>query len=85
MRGAPCRLQVRLAADAASVPAARRFVADDLTAWGEGGLVDAAELVARATAHRTAVRIAIPRRGGRAEARSGRPMIIIGNTFHTRW
>jgi anti-sigma regulatory factor (Ser/Thr protein kinase) len=46
MQGAPSRLQVRLAADAASVPAARRFVADGLTAWGEGGLVDAAELVA---------------------------------------
>nr|WP_300047239.1 ATP-binding protein [uncultured Nocardioides sp.] len=46
MQDAPSRLQVRLAADAASVPAARRFVADGLTAWGEGGLVDAAELVA---------------------------------------
>jgi anti-sigma regulatory factor (Ser/Thr protein kinase) len=46
MQGAPSRLQVRLAADAASVPAARRFVADGLTAWGDGGLVDAAELVA---------------------------------------
>ncbi len=46
MQGAPSRLQVRLAADAASVPAARRFVADGLNAWGEGGLVDAAELVA---------------------------------------
>ena len=37
---------MRLAADAASVPAARRFVADGLTAWGEARLVDAAELVA---------------------------------------
>ena len=46
MQDAPSRLQVRLAADAASVPAARRFVADGLNAWGEGGLVDAAELVA---------------------------------------
>ncbi len=46
MQDAPIRLQVRLAADAASVPAARRFVADGLNAWGEGGLVDAAELVA---------------------------------------
>ncbi|MBD3923397.1 ATP-binding protein [Nocardioides cavernae] len=46
MQGAPSRLQVRLAADAASVPAVRRFVADGLTAWGEGRLVDAAELVA---------------------------------------
>jgi anti-sigma regulatory factor (Ser/Thr protein kinase) len=46
MQGAPSRLQVRLAADAASVPAARRFVADGLTAWGEARLVDAAELVA---------------------------------------
>ena len=46
MQGGPSRWQVRLAADAASVPAARRFVADGLTAWGEGGLVDAAELVA---------------------------------------
>ena len=45
MQGAPSRLEVRLAADASSVPAARRFVADGLTAWGEGGLVDAAELV----------------------------------------
>ena len=46
MQGAPTRLQVRLAADAASVPAARRFVADGLTAWGEVKLIDAAELVA---------------------------------------
>jgi anti-sigma regulatory factor (Ser/Thr protein kinase) len=46
MQGAPSRLQVRLAADAASVPAARRFVADGLAAWGEAKLVDAAELVA---------------------------------------
>jgi anti-sigma regulatory factor (Ser/Thr protein kinase) len=46
MQGAPSRLQVRLAADAASVPAVRRFVADGLTAWGEVKLVDAAELVA---------------------------------------
>src|SRR6478735_3390882 len=46
MQDAPSRLQVRLAADAASVPAARRFVADGLNAWGEAGLVDAAELVA---------------------------------------
>ncbi|MFC7725556.1 ATP-binding protein [Nocardioides sp. GCM10028917] len=46
MHGASSRLQVRLAADAASVPAARRFVADGLTAWGEGGLVDTGELVA---------------------------------------
>lgn len=46
MQDAPSRLQVRLAADAASVPAVRRFVADGLTAWGEGALVDAAELVA---------------------------------------
>ena len=46
MQDAPSRLQVRLAADAASVPAARRFVADGLTAWGEARLVDAAELVA---------------------------------------
>jgi anti-sigma regulatory factor (Ser/Thr protein kinase) len=37
---------VRLAADAASVPAARRFVVDGLTAWGEVDLVEAAELVA---------------------------------------
>ena len=37
---------MRLAADAASVPAARRFVADGLIAWGEAQLVDAAELVA---------------------------------------
>lgn len=34
-----------MAADAASVPGARRFVVDGLTAWGMGGLVDAAELV----------------------------------------
>ena len=46
MRDAPSRLQVRLAADAASVPAVRRFVADGLTAWGEVRLVEAAELVA---------------------------------------
>ena len=46
MQDAPSRLRVRLAADAASVPAVRRFVADGLTAWGEAKLVDAAELVA---------------------------------------
>ncbi|MCF6376313.1 ATP-binding protein [Nocardioides KLBMP 9356] len=45
MQEAPGRLQVRLAADAASVPAARRFVVDGLTAWGEVDLVEAAELV----------------------------------------
>ena len=42
----PGRLRVRLAADAASVPAARRFVVDGLTAWGDVDLVEAAELVA---------------------------------------
>src|SRR6478735_1798610 len=46
MQGAPERLHVRLAADAASVPAVRRFVVDGLTAWGEVDLVEAAELVA---------------------------------------
>ncbi|NPC41160.1 ATP-binding protein [Nocardioides sp. zg-1230] len=46
MQDAPTRLQVRLAADAASVPAVRRFVTDGLTAWGEVKLVDVAELVA---------------------------------------
>ena len=45
MQEAPERLQVRLAADASSVPAARRFVVDGLTAWGEVDLVQAAELV----------------------------------------
>ncbi len=45
MHEAPGRLQVRVAADAASVPAVRRFVVDGLTAWGELDLVDAAELV----------------------------------------
>src|SRR5688572_30061967 len=46
MGGAPDRLHVRLAADAASVVGARRFVVDGLGAWGESRLVDAAELVA---------------------------------------
>ncbi|MBL0749160.1 ATP-binding protein [Nocardioides baculatus] len=46
MHKAPERLHVRLAADAASVPAVRRFVVDGLTAWGEVDLVEAAELVA---------------------------------------
>ena len=46
MQEAPERLQLRLAADASSVPAARRFVVDGLTAWGEVDLVEAAELVA---------------------------------------
>jgi anti-sigma regulatory factor (Ser/Thr protein kinase) len=46
MQDAPSRMQVRLAADAASVPGVRRFVSDGLTAWGEAKLVDAAELVA---------------------------------------
>ena len=45
MQEAPERLQVRLAADASSVPAARRFVVDGLTAWGAVDLVEAAELV----------------------------------------
>lgn len=45
MQEAPERLQLRLAADASSVPAARRFVVDGLTAWGEADLVEAAELV----------------------------------------
>ena len=45
MQEAPGRLHVRLAADAASVPAVRRFVVDGLTAWGEVDLVEAAELV----------------------------------------
>lgn len=37
-------LRVRLAADAASVPGARRFVADGLRAWGHDELVDDASL-----------------------------------------
>lgn len=36
---------MRLAADVASVPGARRFVVDGLKAWGRGSLVDVAELV----------------------------------------
>lgn len=46
MQDGPPRLQVQLAADAASVPAVRRFVTDGLAAWGEVTLVDVAELVA---------------------------------------
>ena len=46
MGGAPDRLHVRLAADAASVVGARRFVVDGLSAWGESRFVDAAQLVA---------------------------------------
>jgi anti-sigma regulatory factor (Ser/Thr protein kinase) len=45
MGGAPNTLHVRLAADAASVSGARRFVVDGLNAWGDTQLVDAAELV----------------------------------------
>lgn len=45
MEGAPRRLQVQLAADPVSVPAARRFVVDTLTAWGESNHVEDAELV----------------------------------------
>ncbi|HYH72538.1 MAG TPA: ATP-binding protein [Nocardioides sp.] len=45
MGGAPGRLHVRLAADAASVAGARRFVVDGLSAWGEARFADAAELV----------------------------------------
>jgi anti-sigma regulatory factor (Ser/Thr protein kinase) len=45
MEGAPGRSQVQLAADPVSVPAARRFVVDALTAWGEGHHVEDAELV----------------------------------------
>lgn len=42
--GAPS-LSVRLAADAASVPGARRFVVDGLKAWGHKDLAAVAELV----------------------------------------
>ncbi len=46
MRGAPAtgELRVRLAADPASVPGARRFVADGLREWGLADLVDDATL-----------------------------------------
>lgn len=49
-------LRVRFAADAASVPGARRFVADGLASWGRSGLVDDAtlcvsELAANAALH----------------------------------
>ena len=37
-------LRIRLAADTASVPGARRFVSDGLRAWGRGELVDDAAL-----------------------------------------
>jgi anti-sigma regulatory factor (Ser/Thr protein kinase) len=43
-RGAQAELRVRFAADAASVPAARRFVRDGLTTWGRPGLVEDAAL-----------------------------------------
>lgn len=46
MGGAPGRLHVRLAADAASVAGVRRFISDGLDAWGDGRFADAAELVA---------------------------------------
>lgn len=46
MGGAPDRLHVRLAADAASVVGARRFVVDGLGAWGESRFADSAQLVA---------------------------------------
>jgi hypothetical protein len=46
MGGAAERLSVRFAADAASVPGARRFVVDGLASWGRGDLADQAELVA---------------------------------------
>jgi anti-sigma regulatory factor (Ser/Thr protein kinase) len=38
-------LSVRLAADPAGVPGARRFVVEGMTDWGRGDLADAAELV----------------------------------------
>ena len=46
MGGAAERLSVRFAADAASVPGARRFVVDGLSSWGRTDLADQAELVA---------------------------------------
>lgn len=46
MGGAAERLSVRFAADAASVPGARRFVVDGLSSWGRTDLSDQAELVA---------------------------------------
>lgn len=46
MGGAAGGLSVRFAADAASVPGARRFVVDGLTSWGRDDLADQAELVA---------------------------------------
>ena len=45
MDGAPGRLHVRLAADAASVSGARRFVVDGLNGWGESQFVEPARLV----------------------------------------
>jgi anti-sigma regulatory factor (Ser/Thr protein kinase) len=45
MEGAPGRRHVQLAADPVSVPAARRFVVDTLTEWGEAHHVEDAELV----------------------------------------
>ncbi|PKH39389.1 Histidine kinase-like ATPase domain-containing protein [Nocardioides alpinus] len=45
MGGASAKLHIRLAADAASVSGARRFVVDGLSAWGQARFADAAELV----------------------------------------
>ena len=45
MSGHPPRLRLQLAADALSVPGARRFVVDGLVGWGQEQYVDAAELV----------------------------------------
>lgn len=45
MESGPGWLRVRLAADAASVPGARRFVVDGLTEWGEERFAEVAELV----------------------------------------
>ena len=78
MQEAPGRLHVRLAADAASVPAVRRFVVDGLTAWGELDLVEAAELVVSELSTNAALHAAAAFMHVTLERGTGAPGVRVG-------